>query len=228
MVNGRPVPHLLVTASLEAAFPYPATPSEPLSDAARRKLDETAASWPLHTRLARQMTYNQKLGQFQSVQRNIRSILAETGGGGAATAGGAPPLDLEVLAIIPRWLCGTFAFHPMLGFRRARQAESIAHGCATTIVGLQRMQSGRQQDGWFSAWGISIQEPHNPRASASLTPWRAARSSDGECWFRKGATCPFSPTALEAQFSLPERTRQELADIYAACGDRSTHRWENG
>ena len=33
------------------------------------------------------------------------------------------PLEIEVLVVKPKWLCGTFAFHPMLGFRRELQAS---------------------------------------------------------------------------------------------------------
>src|SRR6266568_3092759 len=118
-VGSVPVPHLLFTASLEVD-------PEPLSG---QRLQATCASWPTLAMRARQFSYNKKLDWFTESQRDLRRIFVAAGSQAPWT-----PLDLEVVTVKPRWLCGTFAFHPMLGFRRAKQAASIAHGCASTLM----------------------------------------------------------------------------------------------
>src|SRR2546429_6669916 len=46
------------------------------------------------------------------------------------------PLDIKVVTVKPKWLVSLFEFHSYLGFKRERQAASIAHGCASTLVAM--------------------------------------------------------------------------------------------
>jgi hypothetical protein len=173
---------------------------------------------------AKQLRYNKKLDQYQRAQRDIRMLYRGT------PVGQFEPLDLEVVIVRPRWLCGTFAFHPMLGFRRFDQIRSIAHGCATTLMELGRLVApphdrGPTRDGpqWLEAWGVAptelpqgIQtEPHRPIEPVQAPPNR--------CWLRPKHDCPFSPLALR-KTDLPEATQVELSRIYRVCSRADTHR----
>jgi hypothetical protein len=138
-----------------------------------------------------------------------------------------------VVTVKPEWLCSTFGFHPMLGFRRRKQAESIAHGCAMTLATLYSLGAfGVDQETyriWLDEWGaaklfglgaeaieetsvkldeedLSVEERQDPRKirdrgkiRVRLFPAEERTTADGEkqprkdgeCWFRKGAICPF-------------------------------------
>jgi predicted acylesterase/phospholipase RssA len=223
-VGGQDVPHLLFTASLEVDKTFlPAHDVETLRKSFLR----------LSSR-ARTFSYNRKIDAYATVQRNLREIhQGRVRNGEPASAW--EPLDLHVVAVRPRWLCDTFGFHPMLGFRRQKQAESIAHGCASTLATLfaeSRKAGGRA---WTEAWGVKGLDDVDPRAVTSstdsarpaLNPQRQGKAP-GQCWFRKaaGATCPFSCEALKLQKDLANREPllEELPKIYQACGRPETHR----
>jgi hypothetical protein len=131
------------------------------------------------------------------------------------------PIDLEVVMVRPRWLCGTFGFHPMLGFRREKQAESIAHGCATGLLELTR--TIKQMPQWAKTWGIKpeglpLSAPANDR-----DPIEPGVAGPGRCWFRPGVLCTFSTERLKNS-GLPQATIDQVNEIHAACGRPETHR----
>jgi predicted acylesterase/phospholipase RssA len=141
-------------------------------------------------------------------------------------------LDLHVMAVKPKWLCNTFGFHPMLGFRRAKQARSIAHGCASTFGGLYQMQKMDEGNNWLTAWGardlalddaafIPVSKQGTCDVSYDLNP--ANKRDNGQCWFRTGKTCPFSREGL-LQAHVDEKKIPEVQQIYKLCGDPATHR----
>jgi predicted acylesterase/phospholipase RssA len=185
--EGMPVPHMLFSASLQERPPDPSAAD----------LERYTRSWPEILERARKLGYNKKLELFQTTQRALRALWKDYG-----NVGTWEPLDLEVVMVRPAWLCGTFAFHPMLGFRRSRQAESIAHGCAGTLQELAQVQA--TQPDWTRAWGVNLDQPAGARPAAD------------PCWLRPGITCPFSQTGLAAA-ALPGDTVDQLARIYHAC-----------
>ena len=138
-------------------------------------------------------------------------------------------LDLKIAALIPNWLCGTFAFHPMLGYRRDRQAQSIAHGCTMTLLKLREYT-----DTCLKAWGIDPHDlPHVKRlddAESTMDIKTAVKS--GKCWLRPDIDCPFSDQSLhrlnlnvnECGKKLEGYTIKELTKIHTACCDPKTHR----
>lgn len=206
-IGGRSVPHLVFAASLEV---MPRHDGRHVGD----------LSWPELMKRTRQLGYNRKLDQYQRTQANLRRLYEAAS---ESATRGLTPLDLELVVAKPRWLCGTFAFHPMLGFRRRRQAQSIAHGCASTLVAFAgKVGEDRELAG---AWGIdfsrlpaagSLQE-----AVADLE--RAGHdASAGRCWLSPAITCPFSRRAT-ADGPLPEVTRSALHEIYRACPRSGTH-----
>ncbi len=228
------IPHLILTATLE---------SDKADWSQREDLDEL--SWTAIRSRAKQLRYNGKIGKFQQGQRDIRRIIAQR------AAENDPdvlshdlPLNLDVLAVKPRWTCGSFAFHPMLGFSRQKQTASIAHGCASTICAVAdhfrpdnhtHAVDAEALRSWACGRGIALDqlpariEPAGagPLAygPAKLSP---AEQTEGACWFRtadpttgKRPTCPFhakSPAANEGEDVSPE-----LQKIYLACGNASTH-----
>jgi hypothetical protein len=203
------VPHLLICGSLEPRY-------RPLSTASQADLQ---FNWPALSRHARELGYNSKLDAYGVFQRNLRAVVQ-------ARSSDAPLelLDLELIAVKPEWLCSTFAFHPMMGFRRSRQVASIAHGCASTLLELGARCATAQGSAWFDAWGID--RIHLPPAEASLRedPYQPRpQVAEHECWFVPGLRCPFSADAL-SELGLPEATARELVTIYRACGKRETHR----
>jgi hypothetical protein len=165
------------------------------------------------------LRYNKKLEAYAEAQRAIRDMWATPGVARADAR--LVPLDLEVATVIPNWLCGTFAFHPMLGFRRAAQAESIAHGCATTLIALGRLVV--EHPGWTGGWGVDkCQVPGKEYVERAdpLVPIPAPR---GRCWLRPDVYCPFSRERLAAT-GLAQGTVRELEQIHLACTRTKTHR----
>jgi predicted acylesterase/phospholipase RssA len=219
--GGQEVPHLLFTASLEVDKTC-------LPD---HDVETVRRSFLRLSQRARTFSYNRKIEAYAAVQRNLREIHRSRAGAQGYEAGWQP-LDLHVIAVRPRWLCSTFGFHPMLGFRRQKQAESIAHGCASTLATLydeSRSPTGRA---WMEAWGVRHLDAIDSRAVTSrfdpsrsaLNPQREGKEP-GQCWFRN-APCPFSPQALALNPELAGRRPlvHELARIYDACGKPATHR----
>jgi hypothetical protein len=210
-------PHLVVCASLE--------PGQPVLEPGKALL-KLGQYWPGLLRRARKLGYNQKLDVFRRTQRNIRTILARRAAEGQTAAAREPAhtiLSLDVVPIIPNWLPGTFAFHPMLGFRRAAQARSIAHGCAATLFRFAQLVHERPATA--ATWGVRLSPEEAEQATAAAKTFVPVGGDErGHCRFRPGTLCPFS---LEGQDAVngrrPEATRRALAEIYHACGDRRTH-----
>lgn len=209
-----PVPHLLFSASLRA---------DPgvLSASEARELKE---DWPRLLRRTRRLGYNQKLTLYENAQKAVRRIWSTNQRDRRYE--GCEPLDLEVLTVRPRWLCGTFAFHPMLGFRRLEQARSIAHGCASTLLHLDELRAIDTRERWMRSWQIELDQlpdvdrrDGRERFEPVLAPDKA---KSGYCWFRPEHRCPFSRQILEAD-GLPDATVQELSQIHRVCGRRETH-----
>lgn len=205
--GGHDVPHMLFSASLEV------NPAPPTIEELQRCQNE----WPLVWKYAGQLKYNKKLDLFAETQRALRAIYEQTY---KPKQQPFKPLDLEVVMVRPRWLCGTFGFHPMLGFRQTRQAESIAHGCATGLLELARVARGNPE--WAAGWGLDpTLLPENPPVT-DLDPIVPGPAGPGRCWFRPGVLCTFSAERLKGS-GVPAPTIAELDRIHKACGQRKTH-----
>lgn len=204
-VHPQNAPHLIFTGSLERD-PQHLDNSE---------CEGVARSWPAAWRHAREHEYNRKIDSFARSQREFREIYELYGG--AIVNQPWVPLDIEVLVAKPRWLCGTFAFHPMLGFRRDRQAASISHGCATTLATFAAVEGPARK--WLTAWGVDadVRAALNDEALRTLIP---VRKTDGTCHFRTTGTCPFSEQATS---TLGTAASTKLDTIYQACGNARTH-----
>lgn len=228
------VPHLILTATLE--------PEK--ADWSQRD-DLEKLSWTKIRSRADQLRYNGKLDKFQQGQRDIRRILKQRASEGDPDVRAHDiPLNLDVLAVKPQWLCGSFAFHPMLGFSRKKQTESIAHGCASTICAIaDHFDPGTKTHAvdpeslrnWARGRGIALDQLPvrvNPEAAGALGFGPAALTEDeqdqGFCWFRradsksgKRPVCPFHPKS--AACCEGDEVAPELLKIYQACGLRHTH-----
>jgi predicted acylesterase/phospholipase RssA len=219
IASGHAVPHVLFAASLERW-------SAPIDPAYLRE------GWFAARARAEELRYNRKVDDYRSAQRHFRAILTLREQGEPKLKVGWKPLDLEVVPIKPKWLCGTFAFNPMLGFRRQRQAENIAHGCASTLGTLYTLSLDSATTNWFPGWEIdgfagTIDPRGFPESNPKTLRFKLApqpRKAPGACWFRNGALCPFSRTQLRKQDVLSETQRAELEQIYQACGRKETHR----
>ena len=188
------VPHLIVAASLEPED------FRQLTDA---EIDRRCGSWiDLHRRAA-ELRYNGKIDKFSATQTHIRRIIdPRKGEPGFDPKNPRLPLNLEVAVVKAKWLCSTFAFHPMLGFRRADQAASIAHGCAATFQRLGEIFFVRKKEGesnasvaerealarkrrdWAKKKNIAFEQiiPADQTQSRKLT---ATQLADGVCWYRR-------------------------------------------
>jgi len=228
------VPHLILTATLEP---------EKADWSTRQDLDKLG--WPDIRSRATQLRYNSKIDKFQQGQRDIRRILQHRASQGDPDVH-APdiPLNLDVLAVKPQWLNGSFAFHPMLGFSREKQAASIAHGCASTICTVAdhfapdnqaHATDASELRQWARGRGIALDQLPSRIDLAQAgplafgpQPLTDTEQAQGQCWFRAAdpATghrpiCPFhpqSPASTEGAEVSPE-----LHKIYLACGRRKTH-----
>ena len=228
------VPHLILTATLE--------PEK--ADWTRRDDLDKHCWTEIHAR-ATQLRYNAKIDKFQQGQRDIRRILKLRAQEGDPDVKSADiPLNLDVLAVKPKWLCGSFAFHPMLGFSRKKQTESIAHGCASTICAVadhfdvENKAHAVDVDSlrnWALGRGIALEQLParvNAEKGGALGFGPASLSDDeqeqGFCWFRRAdpksgrrPICPFHPKSA-ASFEGDE-VSPELHKIYTACGSGHTH-----
>jgi len=223
-------PHLLFTASLEV--------DKCVMKPGGWDIEQTRRSWRLLRNRATTFTYNRKIDAYARTQRDLRRLV----GNRPTPPGERSLLDLEVVAVKPKWLCGTFGFHPMLGFKRWKQAASIAHGCASTfgtMVAHERMNPGRAR-----AWKINlddideqaiqlVEKPHSEREPALveyepvLNP-RGEGKPVGTCWFRKTTLCPFSSEGSKnvtwaKDMKFNEKYQSELPKIYDACGLAYNH-----
>jgi len=218
----QPVPHLAFAASLEPEV----EPIELDADAALSALENY---WPALNSRAKKLGYNNKLDNYSDAARDISALhdhfYNERDGTDEHVA-----LDLEIVALKPKWLCGTFAFHPMLGYRRLRQAESIAHGCALTFL-----KFSEYPEAWLGAWGIDYSKL--PKKGTTLVgahdAWQSQRpnTTNGKCWLRPEGRCPYSHEALNELNSgmgdcirrLDSQTIEELSLIYTRCQILKTH-----
>ena len=233
------MPHLILTATLEP---------EKANWTARDDLDKL--SWMEIRARATQLRYNGKIDKFQLAQRDIRRILQQRASEQDPDLQ-APdlPLNLDVLVVKPQWLCGTFAFHPMLGFSRRKQAESIAHGCASTICAVADhfnpannahavdVASLRQ---WARGRGIALHQLPDrvQQGTPGALGFGPIHLSDddqklGFCWFRradpssgKRPVCPFHPENPAS--TEGEEVSPDLHNIYLACGRKNTHEAQQG
>jgi predicted acylesterase/phospholipase RssA len=232
------LPHLILTATLEP---------EKADWNGRDDLDKL--SWMEIRARATQLRYNGKIDKFQQTQRDIRRIIKERASENDPDVHSLDlPLNLDVLAVKPQWLCGSFAIHPMLGFSRQKQAESIAHGCASTICAVANHFDPRNTDHavdavslrqWALGRGVALEQLPDRIEKSQGGPlgYGPARLSDDEqkqgyCWFRradektgKRPICSFHPASPAS--SEGEELGPELHKIYLACGRRSTHQARN-
>jgi predicted acylesterase/phospholipase RssA len=210
-VQNESVPHLMFTASLEV------DPEHLL----KRDVDSVAGSWWEISQRSSELGYNRKLDSYARLQRDLRVVREELGQP-APGEDRRELLDIDVVAVKPKWLCGTFAFHPMLGFRREKQAQSIAHGCARTLQRFQSIATDQARAHWLAAWRVG-QSESRPRS----VPPTAAERRRGCCHFRAGADqlCPFAPAVLVEWKgpSVSETLRAAVSRIYECCGDPKTH-----
>jgi predicted acylesterase/phospholipase RssA len=228
------VPHLILTATLEP---------EKADWTGKENLD--TLGWTEIRARASQLRYNGKIDKFQQGQRDIRRILRQRAREGDEDVHSIDiPLNLDVLAVKPQWLCGTFAFHPMLGYSREKQAASIAHGCASTICAVAghfdpKNKAHAVDYGALHQWaeGRGITLGNMPLRIADNAPGplefgpmplTQEEQSKGCCWFRRAhpktghhPVCPYhpkSPASVEG-----DEVSGELEKIYHACGLRKTH-----
>jgi hypothetical protein len=241
------VPHLILAASLEPE------PENWESGELSPSLEERCESWQVLRRRASELRYNRKIDEFADAQRNLRRILEIRFRAGETTPDDpALPLDLEVAVVKSKWLCDSFAFHPMLGFRREDQAASIAHGCAATFQMLsdlfhawpkpgepparyqERKALAEARQAWAREKAIDFEQlgdNRQPRESSEVKEQR------GLCWYRRGRgtngeapRCPFAKeVVLERETASPDEAARlstmadELDAIYRACGQAKTH-----
>jgi predicted acylesterase/phospholipase RssA len=212
-------PHLIVAASLEvSARTY-------FLSFTRRQFEQ---SWRLLRKRATQLGYNRKLHTFADAQDRLIKVKEAL----PAQDRNYKTVDIRVIGVQPEWLCGTFAFHPMLGFTRTAQAKSIAHGCASTLLRFARFNNAHEdgvsnldawgidrswlpaQEHWIDAFEAWERKPHGPDAA-------------DKCWL-SGQLCPFSKGALQRlQPATGERLTklhiEELSSIHTLCRERGTH-----
>lgn len=203
-------PHLIVAASLELSAPQYSLPFT------RRRF---RASWLKLRERAKQLGYNSKLDTYLKAERDLRHIDAQCRPNAANGI-----VHLQLLPIKPNWLCGTFAFHPMLGFRRDKQASSIAHGCAATLLAFADEYQKDSQP--FKHWQIDA------HAVPEVSTWAEAFErletqkpdpDSGLCWLRN-RPCPFSRKYLsETHPNLPLSVVNQVAKIHENCVRPETH-----
>jgi hypothetical protein len=176
-----------------------------------------------------EMKFNNKIDDFVRVQRELRNIKRqriERGEGDQSN-----PLEIEVLAVKPEWLCGMFGFHPMLGFRRERQAASIAHGCYQTLNAVRNFpdsfadgesRTAEQRTEIQQAlveWGFNLETLREVAVSQGKG---ASCRDEGRCWHYPNLECPFSERKGK-NAGEDVRLHKPLNKIYELCRDRRTH-----
>ena len=190
---------------------------EPLSEEDAKALKH---HWPeVRTRL-RELQYNVKLNMYKYGLADVTTVYDAVG-----KASPRVPLHVKLIAVEPEWLCSTFAFHPMLGFRRAHQAKSIAHGCASTLGAFSEIRADAHAN-----WGL--EEAAIPEHSLAVANARPRPSDDvynaGKCWLVPKTTCPFSRQGQGA--SKLEDSKHWVSEIHRYCWDANTHKrdqWRN-
>jgi len=230
LIVGSPAaPHLVIAASLEVNAP------QYILDFTREQLKQ---SWIVLSKRAKALGYNRKLDTYVDAQDRMRSVVSQLSAADRKSLS-FTPVDLKVVAVKPNWLCGTFAFHPMLGFSRDRQARSIAHGCASTLLRIAQVAKDPDERAWMAAWNLNADEL--PQVTDWATAFELPRPPRGKCWLREGKDCPFSAdtlrqmnAALQAQLAKGERPAKNCGEIseemisaldriYQVCPQRATH-----
>lgn len=211
-------PHLIVGASLEVRAP-------PYALAFTRERFKN--SWLALRRRTKQLSYNTKLDTYEFAENAFRTIHEYTAAKYPKQGPRTSPLvGIHLLPIKPNWLCGTFAFHPMLGFQRSNQARSIAHGCATTLRAFATLKEKRSN--WLADWRVkdpSVTLPDALSWSDAFERWEAERLPKGHkrCWLRK-CDCPFARGTLEALTPKLDQTLiDEVSKIHAECLKPESH-----
>ncbi len=197
-------PHLMLAASLEVD-----TSSSDVD------LETLARYWPEMRTRAMELNYNTKLHAFERVADILQDIHRHA-------SAQEVPMRVKVLAVKPRWLCNTFAFHPMLGFRRIKQVESIAHGCAATLLAFNQVKE--YAPAWRLRTGAIPRTSSFEQALSGLQKPDRARIKAGKCWLADLA-CPFSERELISYGAgaLHEDTRKWLSRIHRCCWKTTTH-----
>lgn len=238
-IEGRPVkdkigsPHLIFATSLE-----------PLTERFKHP-DEWAylsGDWVALRKRTKELGYNTKLDLYAEAEQKLRKIYAEVlkraDGDSSKIKSLLTPIDAEILTVKPQWLCGTFAFHPMLGFRRKKQAQSIAHGCASTLL-----EFARTPKEYLESWGITMSQVPivktfgEAEAAWKKEAWKIEKWPERKhmCWLRQQekVRCPFSEAALSelsgqlvrlGEKPIDPGTIKEVAKIHTYCVKPSTHR----
>lgn len=211
----RAAGHLILAASLR---------SDPEADNARNGAGGPEPYWPTLNRQAGRLKYNKKIDTYGKAASDLRRIWEYFKDQPIDDSDGRVNLlDLEVVTVKPNWTCGTFGFHPMLGFRRENQARSIAHGCSTTLIKMGELERRVGADS-VRAWGINheaLPTGEHHEFPKSKREWKSIQRTDGKCWLNNDIQCPFSKQALHDK--LGEGTVEELAGIYDCCQTRDAH-----
>lgn len=222
-------PHLLFTASLE--------PRKRILEGF--DLKRTSGCWFSLKERVKQLRYNVKIESHRRTQADLRKIERALEKKSTNAKDFRPDVklpDLHVSCVTPEWLCGTFAFHPMLGFKRNRQAANIAHGCASTLAHLCWEQNHNPM--WSSHWWNKLDSHPGVYApkrtfddSLKLNPRPV--DGDGHCCFIQDKKCPFSKVEInriqndlrsaKSFVPLGGETIEALNEIYLACGKKKTH-----
>lgn len=141
--------------------------------------------------------------------------------------GGVPsrPWFISLLSCVePEWLCVTCAFHPMLGFKRANQAKSIAHGCDSTLVHLLREQENKDNLQQTGHWWKHLDSRNDAYRTSDAYLKPDVEAPCGDCFFVKGRKCTFSRHVLgNIKPALRDETISALDKIYEFCGQPQTH-----
>lgn len=234
-INRRPAtPHLLFTASLEVARDTLPMAEEAIRQTRRNFLQVRAR--------AKTFQSNRKIDSYRSVQGRLNGLYTMHEKELKKTSPKAnPPLSLTVIAVKPKWLCGTFAFHPMLGFQRRNQQRSIAHGCASTFATLWNdtpsdvaREAWRIKDVAFEkTCRVEREAAGNSQESTIILVPQKEVGEKGQCWFRtEGHLCPFSKEwrLKHREIDAKERPEEleEVDMIYQFCRRPETHEPELG
>lgn len=202
--------HLIVVGSLESNIHPQLTYLE---------RQDLMNNWLTLKTRAKKLGYNQKLDKYAWAERLRGDFLR-------AQPGKTDPA-IRIVAVKPEWLCGTFAAHPMLGFRREKQKRSIAHGCASTLLRFADAELKSKLSCWrgdssavpnVSNWGDAFDRLQKKGAP-----------TDGTCWLREERPCPFSrPQLIQLNAKLPKESQLseklvgELSEVHRLCSHPKT------
>jgi NADH pyrophosphatase NudC (nudix superfamily) len=112
----------------------------------------------------------------------------------------------------------------MLGFRRKNQVRNIAHGCASTLLRIGKLEREKGRDS-IEAWGINsdaLPACEHREFPRSKPAWKSIQRKDGQCWLNHDTQCPFSKQALSGKLEK-NRTVEEVARIYESCQSCEAH-----